>query len=148
MKFIITGRAAPLHGGYFEFMTDYRNMNGIALAYIGDSVIELEVRALLLSKGLYDSKDLNREALKFVKASAQSKAFELIEPLLSDEELSYYKRGRNTHTSKTPKSATALEYRRATGFEALFGFLYLSGNKERITELFLLAYADVSETVG
>lgn len=125
------------------YVTDYKNMNGIALAYIGDCVIELEVRNLLLSKKIYDSATLNKNALLFVKASAQSAAFEKIEPALTEEEMSYYKRGRNTHTAKTPKSASALEYRRATGFESLFGYLYLSGQSERIKELFSLAYADV-----
>lgn len=124
-------------------VTDYKNMNGIALAYIGDCVIELEVRTFLLSKKIYDSATLNRNALSFVKASAQSVAFEKIEPTLTEEELSYYKRGRNTHTAKTPKSASAIEYRRATGFEAMFGYLYLSGQSERIKELFSLAYSDV-----
>lgn len=126
-------------------MTDYKNMNGIALAYLGDCIIELEVRKFLLSKGIYDSKVLNLEALKFVKASAQSSAFDKIEALLSEDELAYYKRGRNTHTSKTPKSATAVEYRRATGFEALFGYLHLVQKNERIRELFDTAYADVIE---
>ncbi len=125
------------------YVTDYKNMNGIALAYIGDCVIELEVRNLLLSKKIYDSATLNKNALSFVKAGAQSAAFEKIEPILTEEELFYYKRGRNTHTAKTPKSASALEYRRATGFESLFGYLYLSGQSERIKELFSLAYADV-----
>jgi len=124
-------------------VTDYKNMNGIALAYIGDCVIELEVRTFLLSKKIYDSATLNSNALSFVKASAQSAAFEKIEPTLTEEELSYYKRGRNTHTAKTPKSASAIEYRRATGFEAMFGYLYLSGQSERIKELFSLAYSDV-----
>ncbi len=121
----------------------YKEMNGIALAYIGDCVLELEVRRYLLSLGMYDSAALNRNALSFVRASAQSKALDNIEPLLSDEELAYYKRGRNTHTAKTPKSASPLEYRRATGFEALFGYLYLSEQQSRVEELFRLAYADV-----
>ncbi|MBQ7822259.1 MAG: Mini-ribonuclease 3 [Clostridia bacterium] len=123
--------------------TDYKNMNGIALAYIGDCVLELQVRTYLLSLGMQDSASLNRNALSFVKASAQSAAFDRIESILSEEELSYYKRGRNTHTSKTPKSATAIEYRRATGFEALFGYLYLSGQQSRADELFKLAYDGV-----
>ncbi len=121
----------------------YKEMNGIALAYLGDCVLELEVRRYLLSLGMYDSAALNRNALSFVRASAQSKAFENIEPLLSEEELAYYKRGRNTHTAKTPKSASQLEYRRATGFEALFGYLHLSGKQSRAEELFKLAYADI-----
>ncbi len=128
-------------------MTDYKNINGTALAYVGDCVIELYARTFLLSMGLYDSKDLNREALNFVKASAQSKAFELIEPLLRDNESAYYKRGRNTHTSRAPKSASTLEYRRATGFEALFGYLYLSGQNERAKELFEIAYAPVCKAL-
>ena len=125
-------------------LTDYKNMNGIALAYLGDCVLELEVRRYLLSLGMFDSASLNRNALHFVKARAQSAAFDKIEPVLSEEELAYYKRGRNTHTAKTPKSASALEYRRATGFEALFGYLYLSGQQKRIEELFKLAYGDVT----
>ena len=121
----------------------YKEMNGIALAYLGDSVLELEVRRLLLSLGMYDSASLNRNALSFVSAAKQSKAFDNIESQLSEEELAYYKRGRNTHTAKTPKSASPLEYRRATGFESLFGYLYLSGKQNRIEELFAAAYADV-----
>ena len=126
-----------------DFRADYKNMNGIALAYVGDCVLELKVRTYLLSLGLQDSAALNRNALSFVKASAQSLAFDKIEALLSEEEQSYYKRGRNTHTSKTPKSATALEYRRATGLEALFGYLYLAGNEARIDELFAIAFSDI-----
>lgn len=123
---------------------DYKDLNGIALAYVGDCVIELEVRRHLLSLGYHDSASLNKYALLYVKASAQSAAFERIEGMLTDEEMSYYKRGRNTHTAKTPKSASALEYRRATGLEALFGYLYLSGNEKRTEELFKAAYADVA----
>ncbi len=125
-----------------DCIADYKNMNGIALAYVGDCVLELKVRTHLLGLGMQDSADLNRNALSFVKASKQSEAFDKIEPFLNDTELAYYKRGRNTHTSKTPKSATALEYRRATGFEALFGYLYLSGQNNRLDELFKIAFAD------
>ena len=120
----------------------YNEMNGIALAYLGDCVIELEVRKFLLSLGIYDSLSLNKYALKFVKASAQSDALSNIENLLDETELSFYKRGRNTHTAKTPKSSTAVEYRRATGFEALFAYLYLSDNHKRLFELFNIAYAN------
>lgn len=125
----------------------YKEMNGIALAYLGDCVLELEVRRFLLSLGMYESAALNRHALYFVRASAQSKAFERIESLLNEDELAYYKRGRNTHTAKTPKSASPVEYRRATGFEALFGYLYLSGDQNRVEELFELAYADVIDSL-
>ncbi len=121
---------------------EYKNMNGIALAYIGDCVLELCVRRHLLSLKIYDSATLNKNALSFVKAKNQSAAFDKIESLLNEEELSYYKRGRNTHTAKTPKSCTVTEYRRATGLEALFGYLYLSEQSERIEELFGIAFGD------
>ncbi len=117
-------------------------LTGMALAYLGDCVIELMVREYLIGLGMYDSASLNKNALRFVKATAQSVAFSKIEGLLEPEELAYFKRGRNANV-KTPKSATVSEYHRATGFEALFGYLELTEKNERKRELFNLAYADV-----
>ena len=114
-----------------------------ALAYLGDCVIELKVRNYLVSeKGLSSSASLNREALNFVRASAQSEAMNYIEPLLDEDEMTAYRRGRNIGHTNIPKSATALQYRRATGMEALFGYLHLNGKNDRIDELFSIAYAD------
>jgi len=117
-----------------------------ALAYLGDSVIELKVRELLVEQGISGSGDLNRASLAFVKASAQAAAMHKIIPLLSDDESLVYKRGRNMSGGNVPKSATMSEYRSATGMEVLFGYLHLQGKHERISELFSAAYAkDQSE---
>ena len=113
-----------------------------ALAYLGDSIIELCVRETLVQKGVSSAKNLNATALLFVKAEAQADAMKIILPELTDEENAAYKRGRNIGHTNTPKSATVGQYRMATGMEALFGYLYLKGEKERINELFALAYAD------
>ena len=111
------------------------------MAYLGDSVIELKVRELLVNSGISGSGDLNRASLSFVKASAQSAAMHKIIPLLSEDEASVYKRGRNMSGGNVPKSATMSEYRSATGMEVLFGYLHLQGRSERIGELFSAAYA-------
>ena len=124
------------------------NPNQIAaqeLAYFGDAVVELLVREHLLSLGIGGVGKLNREAMKYVKATAQSAALENILPLLAEDELAAFKRGRNNHVSAIPKSATAVEYRRATGFEALFAYLWLSGREQRARELFSLAYQTLNE---
>ena len=118
-----------------------------ALAYLGDSIIELCVREMLVQKGVSSAKNLNSMALLFVKAEAQADAMKQILPLLTDEESIAYKRGRNIGHTNTPKSATVGQYRMATGMEALFGYLYLKGEKARINELFSLAYKDKINTI-
>lgn len=105
------------------------------LAFVGDAVYGLYVREAL-SQVNRPSGELHKLSVKFVKASAQAKAFSLIESQLFEKELSVFKRGRNFHTSTTPKSATSSEYHTATGLECLFGFLHLSKNKSRADELF------------
>lgn len=112
-----------------------------ALAYLGDSVIELKVRKLLVDQGFSHSGSLNRESQKFVKASAQAQAMQNILPLLETEEESFFKRGRNMSGGNVPKSASAAEYRAATGMEVLFGYLYFCEKYERIDELFCKAYS-------
>ena len=111
-----------------------------SLAYLGDCVLELCVREYLVKSGYSSSSSLNREALKFVRASAQAEAMKRILPLLSEEEAAAFRRGRNVGHTNTPKSATVAEYRSATGMEALFGWLHLAGKQDRIAELFALAY--------
>ena len=123
------------------------NLSNAALAYLGDCVIELCVREMLVKNGISHSADLNAHALDFVKAGAQSEAMKLILPLLSEEEDAVFRRGRNIGHTNTPKSATAGQYRTATGMEALFGWLHLSGKKERIDELFSVAYAPQIEKI-
>ncbi len=112
-----------------------------ALAYLGDSVLELLVREHLVLNGYASSARLNQKALNFVRASVQAEAMKKILPLLTPEEEAVYRRGRNIGHTNTPKSATVLEYRMATGMEALFGYLHLAKKEERIRELFLRAYS-------
>lgn len=125
-----------------------RELSGAALAYLGDASLELLTRRFLLSLGLTGSGKLNHLALRFVKATVQSKAVDNLLPHLTEEEEYAYKRGRNASGISAPKSASALEYRRATGFEALFGWLDIKGQSDRANELFALAYADVIEELS
>ena len=120
-------------------------MSAAALAYLGDSVIELLVREKLVNDGFSDSGNLNRESLKYVKAGAQAAAMRKILPSLSEEEEQTFKRGRNMSGGNVPKSATMSEYRTATGMEVLFGYLHVTGKQERLRELFALAYASTEE---
>ena len=105
------------------------------LCFVGDAVYGLYVRTALAEVNR-PSGELHRLSVEYVKASAQAEAFGLIEPLLTSKEVSVFKRGRNFHTSTTPKSATNREYHTATGLECLFGFLYLSGQESRARQLF------------
>ena len=111
-----------------------------ALAYLGDSVIELKVRELLVHRGISGSGNLNRESLAFVKAGAQAAAMHKIVELLTEDEAAVYKRGRNMSGGNVPKSATMSEYRTATGMEVLFGYLHLTEQNARADELFRTAY--------
>ena len=111
-----------------------------ALAYLGDAVIELLARERAVKSGISDAGVLNKTVSSFVTAGAQSEAEGRIEPLLTEEELDIYKRARNRTPHTVPKNAKVTDYRRATGFEALFAALYLEGKKDRITELFNIAY--------
>ena len=115
-------------------------MNGASLAYLGDAVIELMVREMLLSKDTGDVGKMNKIADGLVRATYQSQAMDRIMPLLTEEEIAVFKRGRNTHSHTVPKSAKVSEYRKATGMEALFGFLHLEGRRERLSELFAIAF--------
>ena len=111
-----------------------------ALAYLGDSVIELLVREHLVNMNITSSGSLNSKSLEFVKAGAQAQAMRNILPLLTEEEESIFKRGRNKAGGNVPKSATVSEYRAATGMETLFGYLHLKGDRERICTLFKVGY--------
>lgn len=119
---------------------DLHTVSTAALAYLGDAVLEIMVRERLVEEGLSSSKSLNAAARAFVSAPSQARAMERLLPHLTEEELGYFRRGRNIGHTNTPKSATVSEYRAATGMEALLGFLWLSGNEKRARELFLLAY--------
>ena len=105
------------------------------LCFVGDAVYGLCVRTAL-SKVNRPSGELHRLSVKLVNAVAQAEGFAVIENQLTEKELAVFKRGRNFHTSSTPKHATNAQYHTATGLEALFGYLYLSGQTERVEELF------------
>ena len=128
-------------------MSDLRDVTTQALAYLGDCVFELCVRTYLVRDcGYTTSAHLNREALRFVCAAAQSKAMDVIEPILTPEELAVFKRGRNMGHGQVPKNASVKDYRRATGMEVLFGHLALSGKEDRLQALFRIGYGlDSSE---
>ncbi len=121
-------------------MIDLREVSTPALAYLGDCVLEMCVREHLVNQGLSTSGHLNEAALGYVRASAQAEAMKKILPLLNETEEGYFRRGRNIGHTSVPKRATVSDYRTATGMETLFGYLHLSGQTERIKELFALAY--------
>jgi len=112
----------------------------LTLAYIGDSVYEVYVRAYLLRNGNLPTNRLHKESIKFVSAEAQSGFMEKLEPLLTEEEEAIYKRGRNAKSYTVPKHAQLIDYKRATGFETLIGYLYLSKNRERIDEIMKIIF--------
>ena len=128
-------------------MIKIKEVSTEALAYLGDCVLELKVREKLVNLGISGSGNLNRSSLAFVKATAQARAMQNILPLLTEEETAVYKRGRNMSSGNVPKSATMSEYRSATGMEALFGYLHLLGEFERIDQLFSAAYPDKEDEI-
>ena len=111
---------------------------------MGDGVFELLVRSWLCAHGVAKSGDLHRATVRHVAAPAQAAFVERILPVLTPEELAYYKRGRNTHVHAVPKNATHAQYAMATGLEALCGALYLLGARGRINELFLLGMEETN----
>ena len=111
-------------------------ISNLGLAHMGDCVFEILCRGYLCAKGETTVDRLHRDTINLVKATAQAKFVDKLVPLLTEEELSYYRRGKNAHVHAVPKSATPAEYAKATGLEALFGALYLAGRTERINELF------------
>lgn len=113
-----------------------KQLSPLNLAFIGDCIYEILVRESLVASANRPVNDLHKESVKYVSAKAQTKAFEKIEALLSEEEMTAFKRGRNAKVGHNPKSASSQEYHIATGVEALFGYLYLTDNMKRIKELF------------
>ena len=111
-------------------------LSPIVLEYIGDSIFDLVIKTYLLdTKGNMQVNKLNRFASNIVKAQSQSEMIGIIEPLLSPAEEAVYKRGRNAKSYTSAKNASISDYRRATGFEALMGYLYLEGEYERMVQL-------------
>ena len=124
---------------YFELNMDKRDITAISnlgLAHIGDGVFELLCRSYLCAKGGKNVGNLHKATVAMVKATAQAKYVEILLPHLTEDELAYYRRGKNSHVHAVPKGATPAEYAKATGLEALFGALFLAGQRERLNQLF------------
>ena len=112
------------------------SLNGLSLAFIGDAVYEIMVREHLLENGSLQVGKPHKMAVEYVRASYQADVFDFLEPIVDEEERGILHRGRNASATHVPKGANAIEYRKATGVESLFGWLYLEGKNERIKELF------------
>lgn len=121
-----------------------RTLDGASLAYLGDCVFELWVRERLIRQGIVHSGALNQESHKYVTAKSQSAAFHRIEDQLTEEEMAFFKRGRNSPHLSIPKSASGAEYRTATGLETLCAALWLADEKERLFDLLEKAFAEES----
>ena len=130
---------------YFKMNLNKQDIDAISnlgLAHMGDCVFEILCRGYLCAKGGKNVGNLHRDTINMVKASSQAKFMESLLPHLTEEELAFYRRGKNAHVHTVPMSCTPAEYAKATGLEALFGALYLAGETDRINELFKLVMED------
>lgn len=126
---------------YFKMNLSHQEITAISnlgLAHMGDCVFEILCRGYLCAKGGRNVGNLHRDTINMVNATSQAKFMDKLLPHLTQEELAYYRRGKNAHVHAVPKSCTPAEYAKATGLEALFGALYLAGETDRINELFKL----------
>ena len=131
----------------FDKSFDLSDMNILSLAHLGDAVYELLARQYVLINNINkNAYQMHKGTTKIVCASSQAKAYDIVQPVLDETEMQMMKRGRNSNTSKIPKNADCIEYRKATGMEALFGYLYLNGNTNRLKELFQIIIDNL--TVG
>ena len=124
---------------YFEMNFTRQQINAISnlgLAHMGDCVFEILCRSWLCAKGGKNVGNLHRDTINMVKAASQAKFADKLLPLLTEEELAFYRRGKNSHVHAVPKSCTPAEYAKATGLEAFFGAMYLAGRTDRLNELF------------
>lgn len=118
-------------------MRNYQQLNGLALAYVGDGIYEIYIRDYLVDQGYTQPNKMHHLATNYVSANAQAMLIgKMLEAnLLTEEELNFYKRGRNAKSHTGAKNTDITTYRVSTGFEALMGYLHLSGQEERLTEL-------------
>ncbi|MDO5387606.1 MAG: ribonuclease III domain-containing protein [Clostridia bacterium] len=120
---------------------DPKTLNSLALAFIGDTIFDLLTRGMILAEGNTPVNVMHKKAKAIVNASSQSQMYYAIENILTEEELGVLKRGRNAKSHTSAKNQSITDYRRATGIEALFGYLYLKGEFERIEELYSIGLA-------
>lgn len=114
---------------------DIRTVSPLTLAYIGDSIYDLIIRTIVVCQGNKQVNKMHKEVSAYVKAHGQVMMFEAIEELLTEDEMAVYKRGRNAKSYTSAKNATKIDYRKATGYEALLGYLYLQNEMNRVLEL-------------
>lgn len=121
--------------------------NGESLAYVGDAIYELKIREYLLEKGFQDVNKLHKYAVKFTSGESQAQIVDYLikNDLITEEEISYFKRGRNSGHSKNRRSISVISYKKATGFEAMIGYLYLSNQHNRLNDLLELIFKIVEE---
>ena len=115
---------------------DPKQLSPLTLAFIGDGVFDLFVRERLVCRGNCPVNALHKSAVTQVCCSAQAEASKKLLPLLTEVEAEVFRRGRNAHTNHVPKNSSVADYHAATAFEALFGYVYLTGNMERLREIF------------
>ena len=118
-------------------------ISNLGLAHMGDCVYEMLVRAYLCAGGNKTVAQLHKQTISMVKATYQAAFVDKMLPLLTEEEITYYRRGKNSHVHAVPKSATPAQYAKATGLEAMFGYLFLSGQKNRANEIFNLVMQEM-----
>jgi len=121
---------------------DIRTYSPLTLAYIGDGIYDLFIRTIIIGKGNCQTNKLHKKVSTLVKAVKQSEMATKLESVFNEAELHIYKRGRNAKSNSVAKNASVADYRRATGFEAVMGYLYLTDQLERIVDLIKLGLAD------
>jgi len=126
---------------------DIRAYSPLTLAYIGDAVYDLIIRTVIVERGNRAVNELHRRATRYVNAPAQARMIEALLPSLTEEEEAVYRRGRNAKPHTTAKNATVQDYRKATGMEALLGYLYLNDKMERVLELCRTGIAALDMTI-
>lgn len=114
---------------------DICSYSPLALAYMGDAVYEVLVRTRVMNRGSMQVNKMHKKSASLVKAEAQARIIQALQEELTEEETAVYKRGRNAHSASSAKNASIRDYRMATGFEALVGYLYLTGQYERLLKL-------------
>lgn len=114
---------------------DVRSFSPLTLAYIGDAVYDVIIRTVVVEEGNQSANNLHKTTIKYVNAGTQARMIEALQNELSEEEMAVYKRGRNAKSASTAKNATVGDYRKATGFEALMGYLYLTNQSDRMYTL-------------
>lgn len=129
------GLSAMIRSVFPQKEVDIRTYSPLTLAYIGDAIYDLIIRTAVVGSANRPANDLHRITVRFVSATAQARIIEALMDTLTEEEQSVYRRGRNSKPHTTAKNATPADYMKATGFEAVLGYLYLKDDLERVLEL-------------